>query len=191
MNTQQLDSSENIDIMVVIDTDYIRKNCKNPSQDPNNPSQIDHNCEYMVCNGKRGVTGQGTADLAFSANPGDNVHFRGTSIYGNSDDAIIIYGITPINPDPNDDGVFNDFEPSLVQRKGAAVPNLHFGKARYKDNNIVAENITLNFVSYCAQVKAKGEEGFHIQFALYTLDGDGETQNLFGYFEWDPSISVN
>ncbi|URZ02627.1 inclusion body family protein [Clostridium felsineum] len=185
MNTQQLDSSENIDIMVVIDTDYIRKNCKNPSQDPNNPSQIDHNCEYMVCNGKRGVEKQGTADLIFTANPGDNVHFRGTSIYGNSDDAIIIYGITPIKDGEKKNKVFNKFQQNIIQRTGAAVPNMD------EDDGMPAENITLNFVSYCAEVKAKGEEGFHIQFALYTLDGDGETQNLFGYFEWDPSISVN
>jgi len=31
---------------------------------------------------------------------------------------------------------------------------------------------------------------FGVSFALYTLSGNGQRQDLYGYFWWDPIITV-
>ncbi|HEX2926291.1 MAG TPA: inclusion body family protein [Ruminiclostridium sp.] len=172
-------SSEDINVMIVIDTDYVKTNYPNPSQDPNNPTGIDHKSQFMICTDPRGIiSGQGTADLNFKACPGDEVSFRGTSIYGNSDDAVIIYGIKYWSGD----NVFNTFLPNLVRRKGAVVPSI--------PNVLPPNKVTMDFISYDSKVAMGGTENFYVYFALYTLDDNKETQNLFGYYYWDPTITV-
>ena len=87
-------SAQQINVLVVIDTEYVKTNYPNPSKDPSHPTGINHNSQFMICTGSRGiVSGQGSADLNFRANPGDLVAFTGVSIYDNSDDAVIVYGI--------------------------------------------------------------------------------------------------
>ena len=175
-------SSREIDVLIVIDTEFVKNKYPNPSQDPNAPTGIDHAGEFMLCTGSRGpVVGQGTADLKFQANPGDIVSFAATSIYANSDDAVIVYGINYWSGDH----VFNTFVPNVVVRRGAAVPDPD------TMNGLPAMQVAVNFASFGAKVKAGGTENFYVFFALYVLGADGETQNLFGYFYWDPTIVVS
>lgn len=174
-------SSEDINVLIVIDTDYVKRTYPNPSQDPNNPTGIDHNSQFMICADPRGIiSGQGTADLNFKAFPGDQVSFRGISIYGNSDDAVIIYGIKYWSGD----NVFNSFVTNLVQRKGAVEPDPS------SPNGLPPKHVPLNFISLDSKVAKGGTENFFVYFALYTLGADGETQNLYGYYYWDPTITV-
>ncbi len=54
-----------------------------------------------------------------SSNKRDIASFTGASIYDNSDDAVIIYGIQHWGGDQ----VFNQFVPNLVARTGAVMPD--------------------------------------------------------------------
>jgi len=128
--------------------------------------------------GSPSIQAQGTADVTFTANPGDHVAFRGTSIYGNSDDAIIIYGIR------NTEQVFNKFDYLYFKLTGAASPDIN------QDNGLPALHIESKFYSYESRVKKAGKDMFWVQFALY-VKSDGENQTLFGFYEWDPTIVVH
>lgn len=174
-------STENINVMIVIDTDYVKTHYPNPSKDSTKPTGINHNSQFMICTNKRGIiSGQGTADLNFRANVGDFVSFRGTSIYGNADDAVIVYDIERWSGDQ----VFNQFVPNLVERKRAAVPDPD------TDNGLPAKNLVADFNSLDSKVRKAGKQNFYVYFALYTLAEDGETQKLLGYYYWDPTITV-
>ncbi|MEY2340995.1 inclusion body family protein [Acidithiobacillus sp. IBUN Pt1247-S3] len=181
MSSPELESSaEQINVLIVIDTDYVKVHYQNPSKDPNNPTGIDHNSQFMICTDPRGgIVNQGTADLQFTALPGDLVSFAGVSIYDNSDDAVVVYGIKYWKGD----SVFNQFVPNLVRRNGAAQPDTN------TSNGLPVLNVPQNFTSFDSKVKQSGTENFYVQFGLYQLV-DGENQRLFGYFYWDPSICV-
>ncbi len=175
-------SAKSMDLLIIIDTEYVKANYPNPSQDPNNPTGIDHNSQFMICTGTRGViSGQGTADLNFKANPGDFLSVFGQSIYANADDAVIIYDLHYWNGAH----VFNTFVVDLVARQNAVRPNT--GTL----NGLPAVTGPDNFISLDSRVQAHGVENFYVYFALYTLAEDGETQKLYGYYYWDPTITVS
>jgi hypothetical protein len=174
-------SDVDINIMIVIDTDYVKANYSNPSQDPDHPTGINHDSQFMICTDPHGIiSGQGTADLNFKAKFRDNVSFKGISIYGNSDDAVIIYEIKYRSGNE----VFNQFVPNLKERQHAVVPDVT------TTNGLPAKTTLVDFTSLDSQVVKYGKENFYVYFALYTLADDGETQKLFGYYYWDPSITV-
>jgi hypothetical protein len=176
-----MSSSEQINVLVVIDTDYIVANYKNPSQDSSKPTGINHNSQFMICTDPRGVvSGQGTADLVFKANVGDEVSFTGTSIYDNSDAAVIVYGIKYWKGDQ----VFNTFVPNLIVRTHAVMPDPNTA------NGIPPTQQKITFASYDSKIRQAGTENFYVYIAVYTLASDGETQNLYGYFYWDPQVQV-
>jgi hypothetical protein len=169
-----------IDVLVVIDTDYVIANYPNPSQNQNSPTFIDHNSQYMIASDARGIiSGQGTATLNFRAFPNDIVKFRGTSIYQNSDAAVIVYGVEYWYGDQ----VFNNFNSDKVTRAGAVMPNQN-------GNGLPAETVKLNFMSLDSTVSNAGTENFYVYFALYVCN-DGENQSLYGYYAWDPAITVS
>lgn len=170
-----------MNVLCVIDTELVKKKYPNPSKDPAKPTGIVHDSEYMLVTGSRGdVRGQGTADLSFRANVGDKVSFTGTSIYANSDDAVIVYGIKfRCGTD-----VFNQFTPDLFERNKAVMPDPG------TQSGVPPLNQKITFSKYSASVKKSGTENFIVCFALYTLDTAGESQNLFGYYNWDPAITV-
>ena len=173
-------SSAQIDVLVVIDTEYIKNNFPK-NTDPNNAQGIDHNSQYMICYSPRGiVSGQGSADLSFKANAGDNVSFRGTSIQQNSDDAVILYGIKYWKGDK----VFNTFTTNIVTRNRAVQPDP--GQL----NGIPPILTTQNFTSYDSKIARGGTENFYVYIAVYTLASDGQAQELYGYYYWDPQVVV-
>jgi hypothetical protein len=174
-------SDVEINIMIVIDTDYVKTAYPHPSQDHDHPTAIDHNSQFMICNDPHGIiSGQGTADLNFKAEPKDTVSFRGISIYGNADDAVIVYEIKYLSGNH----VFRPFLPFLVERKHAVVPDIG------TPDGLPAKTTIMAFVSLDSKVEKIGIENFYVCFALYTLADDGETQQLFGYYCWDPRITV-
>ncbi len=175
-------ASQSINVLVIIDTEYVKANYQpNLPLDPNNPKGINHSSQFMIVTGSRGViSGQGTADLNFKANVGDYVAFTGTSIYDNSDDAVIIYGINYWSGAH----VFNTFVSNQINRQRAVMPNTS------TNNGLPAVQASLNFNSLDSKVGSSGTENFYVYFALYTLADDGQTQNLYGYYYWDPTITV-
>ncbi len=177
----------------MIDTNYVIKYCEDNKIDltkytQQNPYPIDHNSEYMVCTGSRGIiSGQGTADLSFKAHVEDTVSFRAVSASDNQDNAVILYNIiknTNQNIVPNDD-VFDKFQYTPITRIGAAVPN-----PDPNSNGLPAQPKSVTFYSYKATVGQPGTEAFRVNFALYKLDDSGNNQTLYGYFQWDPTITV-
>ncbi|KIX21499.1 DNA-directed RNA polymerase subunit beta [Flavobacterium sp. 316] len=173
-------SSAQIDVLVVIDTEYIKNNFPK-NTDPKKAQGINHNSQYMICYSPRGiVSGQGTADLSFKANVGDNVSFRGTSIQQNSDDSVILYGIEYWKGDK----VFNTFTTNIVTRNRAVQPNPE------QQNGIPPVLTTQNFTSYDSKIARGGTENFYVYIAVYTLASDGQTQELYGYYYWDPQVVV-
>lgn len=170
-----------MNVLVVIDTEYIKTTYPNPSKDKNHPTGINHLSQFMIVTGSRGIiSGQGTADLHFKANPGDDVSFTGTSIYANSEDAVIVYGIKFWSGTQ----VFNQFVPNLVTRNRAVMPDPN------TQDGLPPLQAQITFSGYEAKVARSGTENFYVYIALYTLADDGNTQNLFGYFYWDPAITV-
>ena len=181
-STAAATSAKSMDILVVIDTELVKESYPNPSKDPDNPTGIAHNSQFMICTGTRGVvSGQGTADLNFKANPGDYVSFFGQSISANGDDAVIIYDIRYWNGAK----VFNRFGIDVVTRQGAVKPNPE------SENGLPALNGPNDFISLDSRVRGQGIENFYVYFALYTLADNGEDQVLMGYYYWDPTITVS
>jgi len=174
-----------IDILTVIDTEYIKAKYGPNNNSPSNPVPIDHNSQFLICTDTRGIiSGQGTADLNFRANAGDLVSFRGTSIYQNSDDAVIVYGIVKNNNVPKSVDVFNQFVTNIVERNGAVQPNPK------QLNGLPAIQVKQSFLSYDSKVARSGMEAFLVNIALYTMDRTGQNQVLYGYYSWDPTITV-
>ncbi|VWC00297.1 DNA-directed RNA polymerase subunit beta [Burkholderia lata] len=185
-------NSQAIDILVVIDTetikDYWNKSspARTPSQVWQSPTGLDHANKFMICTGSRGIiSGQGTGDLHFKANVKDTVRFNGTSVYGNSEDAVIVYGISKVDR-PNNTDVFNPFTTNDYKLTGAAQPNADSSTR----NGLPALHVTEHFQTFEATVRQSGTEFFGLSFALYTLSADGQRQDVYGYFWWDPYITV-
>ena len=182
-----------IEITIVIDTNYVIKYCEDNNVDltkysQENPYPIDHNSEYMVCTGSRGIiSGQGTADLVFKAHVEDTVSFRAVSASDNQDNEEVFYNVLK-NPNPNitpNDDVFDAFQYTPVTRTGAAVPN-----PALNSNGLPEKHHSVTFYSYKATVGQPGTEAFMINFALFRLDDSGNNQTIYGYFQWDPTITV-
>ncbi len=171
-----------IDVLVVVDTDSIIAANPSPSKDPASPTAIDHSHQYMLCHDPRGViSGQATGDLNFKAHPRDSISFVGESISANSQDAVIVYGIQPFRG-PN---VLNPFTVEAFQRQGAVFPNTKTA------NGLPPVSTPASFISFDTTVASVGTEFYKVLFGLYTLDDDGENQVLYGYFVWDPTITVS
>jgi hypothetical protein len=174
-------ANQQIDILVVIDTERLKKEHPTLSQDPAKATGLSHDTQFMICTGADVVNGQATADLDFKATPGDEVSFTGVSISANSEDAVIVYGIKHWAQD----NVFNQFVPDLVTRNKAVMPDSN------TDNGLPALHTKINFSSFDSKVKQAGTEKFYVYIAVYTLAADGESQDLLGYGYWDPTITVS
>ncbi len=174
-------SMKQVNVLIVIDTDSVKKAYPSPSQSSSTPTGISHSNAWMICHSPRGiVSGQGTADLNFNAHVRDEVSFMATSIYGNSDDAVIVYDLKYWKGDR----VFNQWRPDLFTLSGAVTPDPS------TTNGLPAVSGSGNFSSLDTTIKKAGTEHFYVQFALYQLGDKGEKQKLFGYYYWDPTCTV-
>lgn len=174
-------TAQNINVIVVIDTVWVKKTYPNPSTDWRNPTGIAHDGQFMICTGARGIKGQGTADLEITAYRRDRIRFTGVSIYDNSEDAVIIYDIKHVGGDV----VLNRPICNTVTRNGAVEPNPDSPNR----NGLPALQKKLTFATFEATVRNSGTENFGLSFALYTLR-NGQRQEPFGYYWWDPKIHV-
>jgi len=174
-------SSQEINMLVVIDTGFVKKYLGNSSQKIDSPTAIIHHGLYMICTGSRGIiAGQGSDHLNFRANPGDSVSFTAASSHNNSDDAVIIYGIQHLKKDQ----IFNRFSANVVTRTNAVMPNAE------TQNGFPPVQAKLNFSHCDSKVRNSGTADLEVRFALYALSADGQSQDLFGYFSWDPTITI-
>lgn len=174
-----------INMLAVIDTNYVKKALAgNYSKDPAHPKETHFSGDfcYILVNGEAVNKGQGNEYVDFNAKPGDIVKLRGTSIYGNSEDAVIIYNV--VRGVSETTNVFNRFVPNVITRSKAAVPDMT------KSNGLPALYKPVNFTSFDAEVRTAGTEYFLIYFAIYQLASDGQNQELVTYIQLDPTIRV-
>ncbi|MBV8326829.1 inclusion body family protein [Chryseobacterium sp.] len=185
-HTEQLSATNQlIDVMIVIDTDYVIDYIKNspytPSTDINTPVPLDHLNKYMIVPSTNAISGQATGDLHFRAKNGDIIRFRGTSLYQNSDAAVIVHNVTLLKaPD-----VFggNPLYCMSVDRKQAVAAD------NTTQHGVPPLSKSITFSSLDVEVKDTGTGSYYIHFALYTLSS-GDKQTLYSYCCWDPTITV-
>jgi len=173
--------SNNINVLIMLDTDRVKTDFPNPSQDPANPTSIDHHHGYMIASGTTIVSGQGTGDLNFNAHVGDTVRAFAASGSDNFEDAVLLYGM----PKFQGSQVMSPFGYLLFSDKSTIVPH---GTAAPLPGKV--ENQSFWFFQATVIGVGVGTEGYQVQFGLYVRDAT-EKPVLFGFFQWDPTITVN
>jgi len=170
--------SKTINILIAIDTDSVKAQYKNPSKDSNNPTGIAHNLGYMVATGTKVNSGQGTGDLSITALVGDTLRAFATSGSDNFEDAVLLYGLPWFKGDHvTDDFQYKNFTKSTVIPNSPTQP-------------LPAKIADEDFWFYQTDIVKKGTEGYGVRFGLYTRDlGTGQPV-IYGYYWWDPEITV-
>jgi nematocidal protein AidA len=164
-------------VQIVIDTDKVIKDVPNPSKDPNKPTGLAHNYQYMIVSGNQGISGTATADLNFQAFTGDVVRMTMSSEYDNLDNPVFIYKIVKFGGSD----VFGDFLSQQITSK-TVVPGV--------PSPLPPTMIDRTFWYYQANVQKMGVEQYQVWFAMYQRVRGGNPV-LYGYFYWDPTITVN
>ncbi|SHN30554.1 AidA/PixA family protein [Chitinophaga sp. CF418] len=175
-----------VNLMTIVDTDLIKKIYGPNQNSKDNPVGLGHHEGITLICPKANYLGENNNDSAqiiFKANVGDTVSFWGSSLSGNSEDAVIIYNIYPVNPNPNN--VFNYFHQDRESRTGAAVPD-----ENRQPEGLPAQHVARDFYTFDSKVANKGIESMGISFALYTLDDIRENHVLYGYYWWDPTLEI-
>ncbi|SFD88556.1 Inclusion body protein [Chitinophaga sp. CF118] len=171
-----------INILAVIDADYIVNHYEPNKNSKVDPQLIDNTSERLICAGSRGIiSGQGTSDLSFKAVSGDFISFRGLSTSNNSDDAVIIYNIHR----EKGDLVFKNFVPDMTTVSQAVIPDPQM------PNGLPALYEPISFASFDSKIRKRGTESLSIQFGVYMLESNGQKQSLYGYYEWNTKITVD
>ncbi|NTY36446.1 inclusion body family protein [Burkholderia diffusa] len=166
-------TAQQIDILAVIDTEYIKRRYPNPSKQPQSPIAVDHRAVSLLYTGARGGSiGNGSAEPLLTLYPGDTVSLRAISIYENSDDAVLIYQVAHLFGEQ----VFNRFSPDFLEVKAVQLnPETSDG--------LPPRTKLQTFSSVASKVRESGIETLGACFGLYTLERS--TQELFGYYWWD------
>lgn len=168
--------SKTINIQVTFDAEGIMSKYPNPSQNSGAPTGIAHSYGYMVATSNT-MSGSGTGDLTFSALVGDVVRFFGVTASNNFENSALIYAL----PRYTGDQVFSTFESKMFTKSGVEPTGTAVIPATINQN--------MKFWFFQADVVKTGTEGYKVTFALYKRNSSGQP-TLYGYFSWDPTISV-
>lgn len=168
--------SKLINVLIVVDTDAIKQSNSRPSNDPARPTRIARHFAYMIASGTTIHGGQGTSDLSFRALVGDTVLVFATSSSGNCRDIVLLSGLSSVNKAE----VLCRFEYCAVTRSAVA--------PRKGSTKLAVHNVDVCF--YENSTNRTGTEDLQVEFALYVRDDMGEPE-LFGYYSWNPTITVN
>lgn len=174
-------AATHIQILLVIDTDYVVANSRTPSRDADNPTRIDNSAAYVIDSQSGGMAkSEGTPDLKLAARPGDKISVAATSISKNADAAVILCGIMSWPGDR----IVSEFVSRLSTVKAAVMPNPDTA------NGLPPTLQAMTFAGYDAKVVKAGADVVYVRIALSTLAADGETQKLYGYFYWATTLTV-
>jgi len=181
MNENLKYSPETIDVLIVINANYIKKNYLR-NTDPNNAQKIDRNSHYLIVyNPREIVSVQGKADLSLKTKIGDSFNFRATTIQQNSEDsAVVLYKIE--HGDGNT--IFTSFGYVINFANKVVQPNTD----TYRPIPPLFK--TQCFASYDTKVKSEGTENVFVYFALYIVTDNFDSHELYGYYYWDPQFTV-
>lgn len=173
---------QHINVLIVVDTDTIIATY-GPNRDPSLAKALSHDDTITMCTDARSkVHGQGTGKLSFNARVHDVVSITGTSGSANSQDAVIVYSLSP----PADGHIFTPSQAAFYARAGAVEPNPDSPDR----NGLPPVSKEANFSNFSVTAKAPGVAPLTFAFALYTLADDGENQTLFGYYAYHFSVTV-
>lgn len=166
-------TSQQIDILAVIDTEYIKLRYPHPSKQPELPIAVDHRAVRLLYTGARGASiGNGPADPVLTLYPGDTVSLRAVSLYENAEDAVLIYQVSHLFGQQ----VFNPFSRDFLDVNAVQLnPETRDGLPPLTQPH--------TFVSIGAKARESGIETLGACFGLYTLERS--TQELLGYYWWD------
>jgi hypothetical protein len=168
-----------INVLITIDTNAVKAaypKQSNPSS--SKPVGIGHQYGFMVATNTTVNSGQGTGDLSFQALVGDQVMVFGVSGSDQFDDAVLVYGM----PKYGGTEVFGTFI-SQMYTKSTVAPGTG-------TSVLPPQTVTENFWFYQANVATAGTENFQVQFGLWSRDPNTGAPVLYGYFQWDPTITV-
>lgn len=148
-----------INILAVVNTEYVKKMYPNPSKNWQNPTGINNSAVYLL---------NSTGDSNLRVKVGDTVAFRGTSISDNAKDVVDIYNLRRISGD----AVFSPFAVQVTSVN--AVP-----EDPEAPSGLLLSAQVEAARCFGAKVISTGTESVGTCFALYSA------QSLYGYFWWD------
>lgn len=168
--------SKFIDIMVVIDTEYVIEN-SGIKGTVANPTGIGHNQLFMITQPSDLVSGQATGDLAIRAVTGDTIRWYSTSLSGNTDQSAIIYSA----PYWTGDYVTSNPVMEVITSK-RPIPDS-------KTPTSFTTEIEKIFFMQCT-VENPGTQKYYVYF--YIVDKNPKSGELtpVSYYFWDPSITA-
>ncbi|MFM0741712.1 AidA/PixA family protein [Paraburkholderia xenovorans] len=169
--------SHKINVLAVIDTEYIKHNYSS-GDNPLSPTPVESENIFLI-----GVNPDFEAgELNIRARIGDIIYLTGTSADHNSTDAALIYNVHPRGPKR----VFASFKQRFMTRQHAVQPD---PDSASRDGLPALETIA-RFSDFESRVRAHGAELIHIDFALYVPSESGQRQELFGYYRCELNATV-
>lgn len=170
-------TSEVIYVTIVIDTDTVITNYPNPSQDPQNPTGIAHDLGFLVTSREYVVSGNGTGDLNIKAEVGDTLRWTSMSESDNMDTAVFTYAFNQSGGTKVTGNVTLDtFTTQSMFPTSANPPQVN--------------QINQNYWFMTCNITDNGTESYTVNFGLYRRTRGVPGQALFGYFYWDPTLTV-
>lgn len=172
--------NEVINIEIIIATDKLMREHPYASQDPNNPTPIGHQYAYMVASGSAmDVRGSGTGDLSFAAEQGDILRVSAISEYNNFGKSVLLYGL------------FRYSGADIFAGRDFMLESFPEVETPYPVNFEPLEVELRNQAYWTAQntFQRKGQAGVGFQFGVWTTHR-GQSPSLVGFYQWDPTITV-
>ncbi|MEE4597496.1 inclusion body family protein [Streptomyces sp. DSM 41524] len=163
--------SEIINVLIAFDAYSIAKRYPDASKDYTEPTYVDQSLIYMTTRQDR-VVGTSGAELNFRANPRDIIRWRETTLSLNSEYCALLYRYVSDDPLISTPQVVIGDGTYPIPKDGAT-DRPDFETQDYEDH------------FWEADVKKIGEVTYHFYFQI--LDSD---QQLVGYFQWDPFITI-
>lgn len=168
-----------IEVLIVIDTDAIINTIARKSLNKTRPIPTNRIPQFVFCSGAEAIKSkQGDMSLAIACKPDDIIQIRATSIYQDATDAVLIYQIIQKGDQP--------FIPNSVVMKNAVQPDPDSPSF----DGLPALHVEECFMSIDSKIVTPGVKNYMVCFAIYRLDADGETQNLYGYYCWNFSLNI-
>ncbi|KAI5708678.1 hypothetical protein M8J76_000915 [Diaphorina citri] len=166
-----------IEVLTVIDTDQLQEAYEKlpRSKNPDLPTHIGREYAFMITTKSNVNSGQATADLNIKAIIGDTIKWSGTSESNNIDHSIIIYDVKHSSP--------------LV---GQIARDLYTSSIVYPKESDIKVTATSEYKAFkiTGNIRAKGTVSYLVRFAMFEYSRASGKYELFGYFTWDPTITV-
>lgn len=166
-----------LNVTTIIDTEDVVNNYPNPSTNPDDPTPITSNLAYMVAACGDVSSASGSHGLSVHAQPGDYINWFGISESNNFHNEIVVYEVV------FDHGA-TVFSTSNFIQMGISTMEPSIG---YPDSAPTLQQVPMWYTT--AVVLKQGKGVYQLRFALYA-PGESDTLELYGYFQWEPTIRV-